>query len=419
MRKSGVFFVLLTFFSLMILTLAPVMAGEIDILVEKLVEKGVLNHGEAAQILTKTKEEIRRQVVAGESAAVPQWAQNIKMKGDFRLRYQHEKFKNTVDDRNRGRIRFRLGAEGKVNEKLKVAAGLATGGTDPRSTNETLDNTFETPDIRLDYAYADWAAAPWLNVSAGKLNEIKKLIFRPTDLLWDSDIHPEGLSLQFFKKHSLLGSDEYLKFITNAGFWILDESGSDSSDPLMWVIQPGFEYGFADKKANLKIALAYYGFNSVKDHLLDNSKSTNTTQNAVLKYDYSCPVASFDLSVNEPFGGFIPSASVVGDYVVNPDAAKNDTGYAVGVKLGAAKVSKANDWNLTYLYRRLEKDAWLDTFSDSDSYDGKTGIKGSEVILEYGLSKNTAIALDAYWMNTIEGTSNPLRLVQLDWTMKF
>ena len=149
MRKSDVFLVLLTFFSLVILTAAPAKAGEIDILVEKLVEKGVLNHGEAAQILTETKEEIRRQVVAGESASVPQWAQNMKMKGDFRLRYQNAKYKNTVDDRNRARIRFRLGAEGKVNEKLKVAAGLATGGSDPRSTNETLDNTFETSTLEV------------------------------------------------------------------------------------------------------------------------------------------------------------------------------------------------------------------------------------------------------------------------------
>ena len=63
---------------------------------------------------------------------------------------------NTTE-RDRARIRFRLGAETKVNDQTKVLFGLATGGTDPRSTNQTLENSFELKDIRLDYVYAEYA----------------------------------------------------------------------------------------------------------------------------------------------------------------------------------------------------------------------------------------------------------------------
>ncbi|HOU36942.1 MAG TPA: hypothetical protein PK562_06700, partial [Candidatus Omnitrophota bacterium] len=38
--------------------------GEIDLLVDKLVEKGVLTQGEAQQLITETKEEVRQQNAA-------------------------------------------------------------------------------------------------------------------------------------------------------------------------------------------------------------------------------------------------------------------------------------------------------------------------------------------------------------------
>ncbi|MBD3263657.1 MAG: hypothetical protein GF375_00965, partial [Candidatus Omnitrophica bacterium] len=135
-------------------------AGEIDILVQKLVEKGILTSGEAQQVLTETREEVRKEIVKGTYSSLPSWIQNMKLKGDLRLRYQWED-KTDSEDRHRGRYRFRLGLHTKVNDKLSVAAGLATGGSDARSTNQTMDTSFSTPDIRLDYAFAEWQATPW------------------------------------------------------------------------------------------------------------------------------------------------------------------------------------------------------------------------------------------------------------------
>jgi polyhydroxyalkanoate synthesis regulator phasin len=189
-------------------------AAEIDILVRKLVEKGVLNPGEAQQILNETKEETKIQLAKGESPSAPKWVQNIKVKGDLRTRYQWQKQETgtttKADDRDRARIRVRVGMDAKVNDQVNIAAGLSTGGTDPRSTNQTLENFFQTPDIRLEYAYAQYLPFSWMAMSGGK---VKNPLWRPSSMLWDSDIYPDGASMNLSWK-------AYPKFDTflNAGF---------------------------------------------------------------------------------------------------------------------------------------------------------------------------------------------------------
>ncbi|RKY42017.1 MAG: hypothetical protein DRP80_07245, partial [Candidatus Omnitrophota bacterium] len=97
-------------------------SGEIDILVDKLVEKEILSPGEARAILIETKEEVKKDLAKGKLEGLPKWVQRTKLKGDLRLRYQWED-KHDAPDRHRGRYRFRLGLETKVNEAVKVAAG--------------------------------------------------------------------------------------------------------------------------------------------------------------------------------------------------------------------------------------------------------------------------------------------------------
>ncbi|MFQ5542785.1 MAG: hypothetical protein ACE5FY_00365, partial [Nitrospiria bacterium] len=59
---------------------------------------------------------------------IPRWVKSFRFKGDFRLRYQHDK-KNGENDRNRGRVRARLGINAKVTEDLKVHLVLPAAGT--------------------------------------------------------------------------------------------------------------------------------------------------------------------------------------------------------------------------------------------------------------------------------------------------
>jgi polyhydroxyalkanoate synthesis regulator phasin len=119
MMKKSIIICLLALFS----AASCSYASDMDILVQKLVDKGVLTPGEGQQILTETKEEIRKEMAQGKVAGVPQWVQDIKLKGDFRLRYQWDKAKqaaSTDSQRDRARIRLRIGAETRVVDNFNV-----------------------------------------------------------------------------------------------------------------------------------------------------------------------------------------------------------------------------------------------------------------------------------------------------------
>ncbi|MFA5373539.1 MAG: hypothetical protein WC354_05075, partial [Candidatus Omnitrophota bacterium] len=53
-------------------------AAEIDVLVDKLVEKGVLTQGEGQQLITEAKEETRRELAQGKNETLPKWLQTTK-----------------------------------------------------------------------------------------------------------------------------------------------------------------------------------------------------------------------------------------------------------------------------------------------------------------------------------------------------
>ncbi|MDD5423261.1 MAG: hypothetical protein PHT32_07590, partial [Candidatus Omnitrophica bacterium] len=63
-------------------------AGEVDILVQKLVDKNVLSPAEAQIILDETKLQVSKDLAQAKSLSVPEWTQRIKWGGDIRFRTQ-------------------------------------------------------------------------------------------------------------------------------------------------------------------------------------------------------------------------------------------------------------------------------------------------------------------------------------------
>jgi hypothetical protein len=406
---------------------APAMAGEVDILVEKLVKHGVLSRDDAREILKETKVEAEKErqetiaatkeaLMTGEDAkimianALPSFITNTTFKGDLRLRYQYSDRDNGRKNRNRGRYRFRLGMETKVNDKVDVGFGIASGGDDPRSTNQTMGDSFSTPDIRLNLAYATYTPFDWLTLVGGKF---KNPLWTPNGWLWDGDINPEGVSLSMNRK---VGGVEL--FINN-GFWILDEKSSSSRDPAMVVVQPGFNAKLGEN-AYVTGAVGYYNFINVKDSELDFSSETNTRNpDDTYKYDPDALVVSAELGTKNTGIDFIPYAAVYGDYVKAFDPDSKDTGYMGGVKFGHEKAKALGQWTLALYYQRLEKDAWLDILPDSDAYDGETNNKGFVAKLDVGLMKNVSLSSAWYQTERISGSSDDEDVVQVDLNFKF
>ena len=110
--------------------------------------------------------------------------------GDMRVRGE-DFFQQGVADRNRARIRARFGVEGQLNQDFVAGISLATGSLgDPTTTNETLSNFFDRKTIGLDRGYITYnpVAHHWLSLTGGKF----AFPWTRTSLTFDPDISPEG-----------------------------------------------------------------------------------------------------------------------------------------------------------------------------------------------------------------------------------
>ncbi|MFH0754482.1 MAG: putative porin [Candidatus Omnitrophota bacterium] len=400
-------------------------AGEVDLLIQKLVDKGVLSPGEGQEILVETKEEIKKQNVRGTNESIPSWVQTVKLKGDMRLRHELDQNKGLHND-NRTRIRMRLGVEAKPNDQMTVGIGLATGKlSDPRSTNVTLgqnSGSKNTPnswkDITLDYAYAQYKPVNGLTLTGGK---IKNPVWQPNDLLWDGDINPDGIAAQI--SYGLLSNVDV--FMNNMLMILTEDRLAKDAEPYMVAIQPGIKWGITDN-VNLKLAAAYYNFSGVQERSSFVGQSTNSLDaSSKYMYNYNSINPSIELGVKEPLGGLVPYFGMFGDYVQNlslPSGVSGRSGYDYGIKFGAEKVKGSGQWQAKLSYDTLGKDAFLDIFPDSDRYSGKTNMNSYEASLEYGIGKNTSLGLDYYWSESrtkTNGTTSPAQVLQFDWNLKF
>ncbi|MEW5895608.1 MAG: putative porin [Candidatus Omnitrophota bacterium] len=395
-------------------------ASEIDVLLNKLVEKGVLTPIEAQIVKDETQQDVARQMSKGTMDTLPDWIQTIKLKGDLRLRFQTERKDSADHWKNRGRYRLRFGAEANPLSNLKVGFGLASGDSnDSRSTNETFDDNFSKDDVWIDYAYAEYTPMRDLKMIGGKFAS-KDYLWKTTDLLWDSDINPEGASVHYDTSLS-----DNADLFVNGGTWVIDEIASQSesdTDPFMHYLQSGVGVKLGEMDA--KLAGVYYGFNGVQGNVLDHQKGINTGADTGLVYDYDSVGASAEVGIKKALGG-LPlkiddRIALFGDYIQNiSEGVQEDSGWAAGIKFGHAKIKEPKSWQAKYLYAVLEKDAWLDTYPDSDRYSGKTNMKGHEVVFEYALKKNVTLGLDYYRSDVESGSSNVEHLVQADVAIKF
>ena len=118
----------------------------------------------------------------------------FRFNGDVRVRGEsYDQNCSTVvcQDRNRARIRVRLGIESALNQDFMAGLAIATGSQgDPTTTNETLTNFFDRKTIALDKGYITYnpVAHPWFSVTGGKF----AYLWQRTPVTGDTDLNPEG-----------------------------------------------------------------------------------------------------------------------------------------------------------------------------------------------------------------------------------
>ena len=451
--KKKIMITMFVVFSLISVCVTKAHAGGMDILVNKLVEKGILTNYEAQILLAEAKEEAVKDIAKGKAVTAPSWTQKIKIKGDVRFRTQADFADNKDNSAGyelRQRIRARVGIEGKVNDEIYGGVRLVTGSDDARSTNETMsdDGIFAHPYARFDQYYIRWQPELPKNIGTAKLWGGKfKNPMQKTELLFDGDITPDGMAVQYMSTPFELGNMPASLYSNLGYFWLDNDSGSGAwtkGNPMMVAMQAGLKMDIIeDWNSKLNLAIAYYDLANVQNEGRDISDSqstdgsgTNTfnTGTTVWKYDYNLVDFLIKYDSKKMFD-FEIGNGIYADLIWNTDPGKNDFAWMLGGYLGNAKVKKPGQWKLWGNWRYIERDAVPDFLPDSDFFGwvkesgvyagGGTNAKGWNLGFQYGLLKNTVLGLEYYWMepiklnNGIAGDVEPYQLIQLDVKVKF
>lgn len=470
-----------------------------------------LPDSERQRIKEEIKREMREEMLATaqkdkwvQPAKVPEWTERISLEGDLRVRYQGDYYGdgnsdqiinyqainsgtpydarpnklglppivNTTEDRQRMRLKARLGLNAIVADNLQAHFRLATGSTST-SSNQTLGSDFNKLNFALDRAYFNYQPLEGANILVGRMASP----WFSTEMLWDEDVNFDGAAA----KYQFDLADGVRPFITLGAFSVentavdqptfsLKKSGS--RDKWLFAAQMGTDWQIKDD-INFKGAVGYYHFDNLEGRLsspcaaiLSNTGCDSDSSRAgALQYgntlfairnllvtdiDNDPQYQYFGLST--PFRELNATArldfafddrnklSFTADYVKNLGFNKKrieklvplnniadntfkyeggDQGYLLNVQYGIEKPALLGDWNIGAGYRYVESDAVVDAFADSDFHLGGTNTKGFFVSGSLGITKNAWLSLRYLSADQIAGAPYSVDVVQLDLNGRF
>lgn len=429
---------------------------------ERFLKKAALEHvtdGIGTELRTELDKQVNAKIVP-----IPSWTSKIRFGGDFRLRYQLDLFDgegggydsgngifvkpdkptelyNSTIDRQQLRIRARLNAIAKVNDEFEVGLGLATGNTtNPVSTNATLGDSLNKKNFLLDLAYLKWTPSRELTMWGGRFASP----WFGGDLVWDPDVNFDGIAFTYRPQFS----KEIGGFLTG-GVFPIQEVELSSHDKWLYGGQIGLQYRNEDKWSGT-LAAAYYYFDNTRGVANDPSQpgATDWTAPAFqqkgntlfdidpsfsIKTAYAASYHELNLGASLDLGFWDPLHLVLmADFVRNlgfdqksvnvltgASVKKETLGYQLGVSFGHQDTRDAGLWRTYLNYKRLEADAVMDAFSESDFHLGGTNAKGWILGGDLGVAKN--VWLSGRWLTTNEISGPPLAidLLQLNLNAKF
>lgn len=432
------------------------------------------------------RDEIQKEVMtklnykAGTRLGLPSWIDRIAFNGDIRLRFENDSFSsnnasifalnndvrnagilNSTEERDRFRLRARLGADIEVNDWLKGGLQFVTGAlTSPVTPNQTQGIGQGKYTFGLDRAFLTASPLPWLSVQGGRFANP----FLRTDLLWDPDLAFDGIAATVTPKFN----DSWSSFTTVGAFPIEEIQSSEvnkAKDKWLYALQTGIKWQAANN-TNARLALAYYDYQNVEGKLstLGTNDFDATAPAFRQKGNKTFFVNQSNVNTAIPLGSVAPivglasefklvnltgqldlltfnpvHVTLTGDYVKNIgfDAGeifrrtgnkyKEETdGYQLRLDVGhnsfnggASTEVKPNDWQVSLAYKRLEADSVLDAFTDSNFHLGGTDAKGWLVGGNYAIDKNAWVSARYFSADSITGLPLSIDVLLLDFIAKF
>jgi len=483
------------------------------------------------------REQIKQEVLAqareenwAAPHAIPEWINRFKLFGDFRMRYEgirypenndtgfgssfwnfnaintsstpfdytalaNPPYSNVDQDRNRLRLRARLGMAVDLAEGFTSGLRLATGeNNSPVTQNQSLGvassgqgGNFSKYALWLDRAFLKYETGGQpdddLSVSFGRFDNP----FFSTSMIWADDIGFDGVAAKWkfgfgdaLTPFVTLGA--FPVFNTDLNFGTSNPTKFKSYDKWMFGSQLGTDLE-VNNEINFKIGAAYYLFKNIegrvsdpftpvtaqdvgetdvsrpafaqkgntyialRDILLDSTNSgTSGVTNQWQYFGLATPFHELAVTAQLDYNHFQPfQISLFGEIVnniafhrshvrengparllgpVNNNGtegtfAGGNSGWNVGLKLGQVSLDKRGDWNMSLGYRRVESDAVVDGFNDSDFGGGGTNLKG--FVFGGNLAVARRVWLGLRWMTAqqITGPNFNTDTVQFDINAKY
>ena len=389
---------------------------------------------------------------------------------------------NVDQDRQRTRLRARLGTDIMLGDSFNGGVRLATGDSNsPTSPNQTLGGSggnFSKYAIWLDRAFLSYDAGP------GDGQELVFLMgrfdnpFFSTDIQWDDDLGFDGLAVRGKVKvadnvSSFFTAGYFPVFNTDLNFASNQPAKFASTDKWLSGAQFGIEWKITSD-LTAKFGIAYYDFNNIEGKLstpfipLTPSDAGNTdstrpgfaqrgnTYMALRDIDNTTSVNAFGTKYQYQYYGLASQfrnltftgkldydhfdpvrVSLLGEvtknlafdsYQINRIAVNNrgvgafeggDTAWYLAFQVGKPTFESFGDWQASFGYRYVESDAIVDGFTDSDFGGGGTNVKG--FTLGGNMALSPAVRCGLRWMSSDEIIGSPLRsdTFQFDINAKF
>jgi hypothetical protein len=383
---------------------------------------------------------------------LPGWVRDVTVQGDVRVRLQNDRFDasntapelyrsqtdspawspdlvNTQNDRTRLTLRARLGVQAKAGEDFSAAIRVATGTT-PASATQSLGNDFNRYSFALDRAWVRWEPRQGTVLQGGRL----AVPFDGTDLLWPDDLSVDGVSA-----HSELDIANGLYGFATVGAFALQEFATSAQDQWLYGAQGGFDWSLTGR-LQMRAALGVYDFRNIEGVREDNLPPTGPLA-GVTPYQLSQYPASVRqkgntlINLNAPgstaapvwglASKFRPVNLTLGlaaryfdpyelglslDFVRNSafdltditrragtttvaDLVNMTRGYQARMTFGKPALLERGDWQGFIAYRKFERDAWVDAFTDTTWNLGGTNYKGFSLGGSYAVDRHATLGL--------------------------
>ncbi|HVY08365.1 MAG TPA: putative porin [Burkholderiales bacterium] len=409
-------------------------SADMETLLDKLHEKGVLSDEDYQQMRTEAraerrsqalkdaKEEEKKQQPAPDSTRfrMAEAMKSVELYGDIRLRYEDRIATSPSDvnyDRQRWRYALRIGVRGDLTSDFFYGLRLDTNtygrsawvtfADDNANQGGKTSQANKTNDVvSVGLVYLGWKPTNWLQIVGGR----QPNPMFTTPMVWDPDISPEGLS----EKLNFNLTDNFSLFGTGGQFIyqaFVSPSTRDSDlsvgrqNLMLYTFEAGANYKLSELSA-VRGAVNYYRYAGGQGTADYRSTFTGTGTG------YAGNIGVNDLEIIEvpiefrfPVGSL--STAVYGNFAKNLQGSDRaaragfssyggqDKAYQLGLSLGSQGIpqgaaagatygssAKKGTWETRVYYQRIDQFALDPNMIDSDFFE-RTNMEGWFAALAY------------------------------------